>query len=45
MKLIPSYLVAGSLCLAALSATAAVPLPALNVDTTNITVDLPAANG
>lgn len=38
MKLINSHLAAGALCLASLSASAAVPLPALNVDTSNITV-------
>ena len=38
MKLNKSHVIAGSLCLAGLAATAAVPLPALNVDTANITV-------
>lgn len=38
MKLIKSRVAAGSLWLTCLAATAAVPLPALNVDTTNITV-------
>jgi poly(3-hydroxybutyrate) depolymerase len=38
MKLLNSRVMASALCLASFSASAAVPLPALNVDTTNITV-------
>jgi len=38
MKLLKSRVIAGVLCLASLAAQAANPLPALNVDTTNITV-------
>lgn len=38
MKMFTSHVMAGALCLASLPAAASVPLPALNVDTANITV-------
>jgi poly(3-hydroxybutyrate) depolymerase len=38
MKLLKSHVMASALCFATFSAAAAVPLPALNVDTANITV-------